>query len=159
MRRSSAWLLGSLAALAGAAGCGRSGTLHVSWDFLGTEPASSGCGQHGVDSVVIAGADTAGDGIRVVTACTPGFRDVTVAEGTWTATLAMLNAQGLTMTGADASYPSPTGTATVSADAPGAVSVHLDPAPACNDGVDNDGDGRVDTDDPDCQGDPNGTAE
>jgi hypothetical protein len=37
--------------------------------------------------------------------------------------------------------------------------VVLTPRPECSDGVDNDGDGRVDVDDPDCMGDPNRTAE
>ena len=33
------------------------------------------------------------------------------------------------------------------------------PRAACSDGVDNDRDGRVDLDDPDCQNDPRGTTE
>ena len=104
------------------------------------------------------GSDTTGDAVRAVTICTPGYRNVSVAEGTWTVDVTMLDFQGATI-GADPSLPSPSGTSTVTVDAPGAVSVHLQPAVACSDGVDNDHDGRVDLDDPDCQNDPRGTTE
>jgi hypothetical protein len=153
------WALAlSLLAALVTGGCSKDGTLQVSWDFLGGQAPASGCGQHGVDSILIQGADTTGDGVRAVTICTPGYRAVSVAEGTWTVTVTMLDFQGATIT-ADPSLPSPSGTSTVTLDAPGAVSFHLQPAPACSDGVDNDRDGRVDLDDPDCQNDPRGTTE
>jgi len=139
-----------LAALA-VEGCKQDGTLHVSWAFVGNEPASSGCGRHGVDSVVITGIDTGGDGLFLQTSCPPGVRDVSVAPGTWTVQVGLARPyQGL---GVDAGSPpaSPTVMAVVTTDTPGAVSVELTPPPACSDGVDNDGDGRVDQTDPDCQ--------
>jgi hypothetical protein len=148
------WLLPVLATGA----CSHDGTLQVSWDFLGGEAPASGCGQHGVDSILIQGADTSGNTVRAVTLCTPGFRSVSVGEGTWTVKVTMLDFEGASVS-ADPSLPSPSGTSVVTLDTPGAVSVHLQPAPACSDGVDNDRDGRVDLDDPDCQNDPRGTAE
>ena len=137
--------------LAALAGCRQDGTLHVTWAFVGNEPASSGCGQHGVDSVVIFGADTGGDGTRTVTLCTPGVRDVSLSPGTWTVLVAMLDAQGAAITGANPDAPSSSGTAVVTTDTPGEISVQLDPPASCSDRVDNDGDGRVDQTDPNCQ--------
>ncbi len=147
-RSLSAFLM--LAALAGV-GCKQEGTLRVTWAFAGNEPASSGCGRHGVDSIVISGADGAGDGLLTQTSCTPGVRDVTVAPGTWTVQVALfLPYQGV---GVDAGPlpPSATGMAVVTTDVPGAVSVELQAPAACSDHVDNDGDGRVDQADPGCQ--------
>ena len=80
-----------------------------------------------------------------------GFRNVSVPDGTWTVVVSMLDAQGLTLPGSDPNAGSPVGTAVVTTDAPGAISVHLDPPPSCSDGVDNDRDGRVDLADPDCR--------
>jgi len=41
-------------------------------------------------------------------------------------------------------------------DATASLSVTLTPLPTCADGVDNDGNGRVDLDDPVCMGNPRG---
>lgn len=141
----------SLLSLVGAAGCKSDGTLQVTWDFGGVESPASGCGQHGVDSILISGADTGGDTTRTVALCTPGFRNVSVPDGTWSVVVSMLNAEGGTLLGPGPDAVSASGIATVTTDAPGAISVHLDPPPACSDGVDNDRDGRVDLADPDCQ--------
>lgn len=148
-RFASVWVL--LALVAGA-GCSQDGTVEVTWDFLGTEPAASGCGQHGVDSVVISGAEKGGDGVRVVALCTPGIRQISLAPGTWTIQVSMLDFQGNPVTPADPEAPVPLGTAVVTTDAPGVVSVHLSPPAPCGDHVDNDRDGRVDATDPDCAG-------
>ncbi len=153
------WALAlSLLAPMVAGGCRHDGTLQVSWDFIGNQAPASACSQHGVDSILIQGTSTGGEGARAVTICTPGYRSLSVAEGTWTVNVTMLDFEGATIA-ADPSLPGPSATSTVTLDAPGAVSVHLDPAPACSDGVDNDRDGRVDVADPDCQNDPSGTAE
>lgn len=146
MVRRSGFVLITLAALAGV-GCGDDGVVDVSWSFQSNEPASSGCGQHGVDTIVISGLDTGGDLLRVGTPCTPGARRVEVAPGTWTIQVSMLNVQGAA---ANPYGTDPTQTVTVSTDAPAAVAVQLTPPPSCADRVDNDGDGRVDNDDPDC---------
>jgi len=153
-----------LASLLWGAGCSQDGTVNVTWDFLGTEPAASGCGQHGVDSVLLTGSDTGSDSLRQVVLCTPGQASASVKPGTWSVALAMLNFQGTLMEPAAtdaAGNPTPdtTGMAQVSESAPGEVLIHLTPVPACRDGVDNDNDGRVDLDDPDCQNDPDGTSE
>jgi hypothetical protein len=138
-------------------GCSSEGSLNVTWDFQGTEPASSGCGKHGVDSILLTGTDNNGDGLRQVVLCTPGQATVSVKPGTWQVAVAMLSAQGVTME-PSGDTPSPTGTAQVTTDTPGSVLVHLTPVQECNDGVDNDGDGRVDLRDPDCAG-PDGGSE
>ncbi len=136
-------------ALAGAA-CSQDGTVDVSWDFQGTEPAASGCGQHGIDSVVISGAESGGDGLRVITLCTPGTHQVSVAPGTWTIQVSMLDFQAVAIAPADDTAPVPEETVVVTTGAPASVNVHLYPPSSCSDGVDNDHDGRVDSADPDC---------
>ncbi|HSS39841.1 MAG TPA: hypothetical protein VLT58_13835, partial [Polyangia bacterium] len=114
------WLLAPLAA----ASCSHDATLQVSWDFLGGEVPANGCGQHGVDSILIQGADTGGDSVRALAICTPGSHRLSVAEGTWTVSVTMLDFEAATIA-ADPSLPSPSGTSMVTLDAPGAVSVHL----------------------------------
>lgn len=146
MVRRSAVLLVVLAALAGV-GCSQDGTVDVTWDFGGNEPASSGCGQHGVDSIIVSGVDSGGDGVRVATLCPPGARRVEVPSGTWTIQVSMFDFQGQPV---NTDQPDPTEMVVVSTDCPSAVNVHLTPPPVCSDHVDNDGDGRVDTADPDC---------
>lgn len=153
------WVLAlSLLAAPAVGACSHDASMQVSWDFLSGEVPASGCGQHGVDSILIQGNDTNGDGIRAVATCAPGYRSVGVPEGTWTVKVTMLDFEGATIA-ADPSLPSPSDTTVVTFDTPGSVSFHLDPAPACSDGVDNDRDGRVDLDDPDCQNDPSGATE
>jgi hypothetical protein len=154
--------LGFASALA-AGGCAQEASLNVTWDFQGTEPASSGCGQHGVDSVLLTGTNNNGAALRQVVLCTPGQTTASLDQGSWSVALAMLDFQGTLMEpSVDASGnspPDPIGTAQVSNQLPGAVLIHLTPVPACRDGVDNDGDGRVDLDDPDCQNNPDGVSE
>lgn len=146
MVRRSVLLLVVLAGLAGV-GCSQDGTVDVTWNFNGNEPASSGCGQHGVDAIVISGLDAGGDVMRVGTSCTPGARRVEVPSGTWTIQVSMFDFQGQP---ANPSTPDPTQTVAVGTDALVSVNVELTPPPPCNDHVDNDGDGRVDAADPDC---------
>lgn len=145
----SAFVLVLLGILSGAA-CKQDGLVEVTWDFQGTEPAASGCGQHGVDSVLIGGSEQGGDGVGLVALCTPGVRQMSVSPGTWSFQLSMLDFQGVPLTPADPDAPAPTATTVVTTDAPGTVNIHLYPPSACADGVDNDHDGRVDAADPDC---------
>lgn len=144
-------------------GCKQEASLNVTWDFLGTTPASSGCGQHGVDSILLTGTDNNGGALRQVVLCTPGQTTASLDAGNWTVALAMLDYQGTPMEPSPDAYgnppPAPQGTAQVTNEVPGAVLIHLTPVPACRDHVDNDGDGRVDLDDPDCQNDPDGVSE
>jgi hypothetical protein len=135
-----------LATLAGM-GCSQDGAVDVTWTFVGNEPASSGCGQHGIDSVVVSGLDSGNNVVRLATLCTPGAARVEVAPGDWTIQVSIFDFQGHA---ANPEVPDPTQKVVVTTNAPAAVNVVLTPPPPCRDGVDNDGDGRVDTADPDC---------
>ncbi len=126
-----------------------------------TSPARSGCGLHGVDTIRVTGASTAGDGEDVITLCAPGVFTHEVPVGDWTFAFHQLDVRGRPITPIDAQgqpVPDPTATGTVSTDTtsdldPGTV--ELTARPECSDGIDNDRDGRVDLDDDDCMGDPN----
>ncbi len=99
--------LSLLAALA-TGGCSHDGTLQVSWDFLGGQAPASGCGQHGVDSILIQGADTTGDSCsRASRSAPPGTATVSVAEGTWTVKVTMLDFQGATISAPTRACPAP----------------------------------------------------
>jgi hypothetical protein len=172
MERSPALLLCGLAALA-LAGCHQNGSLQVSWTFMdvtGIQSAADGCAQHGVDSVLVNLGDTGTDSDQVQALCAPGVVTRAVPAGTWTVTVLALDAQGnLIQFAGDPSdltdHPAitmngQTGGLVVADDSPPVpVSFPLPTLPACMDGVDNDGDGRVDLDDPDCANNPYGTHE
>lgn len=162
MSRSLAPGLCAMAALA-MAGCTQDGSYRVTWNFLATadpgapvQSAAEGCGQHGVDAIFVTASDTNADGDQVLAICTLGQVNRPVPAGTWSIQLQAVDAQA-TLIGSIA----PQMVSGVVAD--GAVIelglVTLTPRPACDDGIDNDGDGRVDLDDPDCVGDPSGTHE
>jgi hypothetical protein len=136
------------------AGCKQDGSYRVSWSFTAeassSEPenAASGCGRHGVDGILVTAVDTNADSDQVLAICTLGqvMRDVPV--GTWAFQVQAVDAQGALMSAVVAvqvlDQPIVDGQTT---DVP---PVTLTYPPACNDGIDNDGDGRVDLDDPDC---------
>src|SRR4051812_30006283 len=138
-----------------AAGCTDHGSYTVSWTFVGGEAAGSGCGLHGVDTIHVTGASTAGDGEDVITLCAPGQFSHEVPVGDWTFTFHQQDVRGRAITPTDAqgeAIPDPTATATVVKDKPleTPLAVELAPRPECSDGIDNDGDGRVDLDDDGC---------
>jgi hypothetical protein len=152
-----------------AVGCTDYGSYTVSWAFPpvepagANEPAATGCGKHGVDSIRLTGMSTEGDGAEVTTLCTNGQSfSQSVPVGTWTFTFQQLDVRGGPITPTDAQgypVPAPTVTATIAVDTEtplAADPIVLTPRPACGDGVDNDAngmpDGRVDLDDPDCAG-------
>ncbi len=147
-----------------AAGCADHGHYHVAWTFVGDEPAASGCGLHGVDAIHVTGASKQGDGEDVVTLCAPGGFTHEVPVGDWNFTFHQLDVRGRPIVLTDdqgGAVPDPTATAVVSKDTTSDVDppvVVLTPRPECNDGIDNDGDGRIDLDDAECMNDPN-TAE
>jgi len=159
-------------------GCADHGTYTVSWHFVGEDPSLlPACGQHGVDSIRVTGASTAGDHENFAALCTPGALVHSVRTGTWTFEVRqvdvrgnpimpyLMDAQGqvvLDPNGDPIPAPDPTATGDIATDqtiklAPDPV--ELIPLPACRDGVDNDGDHRVDLDDPDCMQNPYGASE
>ena len=147
----------------GQAGCASEGTYQVRWTF--TDPALAGfqpgdCGKHGVSAIAIAGRRDDGTLDSPEAACAPGIFKHRLPTGTWTLALAALGATGLHDT-ADTGYLHGTVTVTVAEDQLAGADqapVVLPPLPACQDGVDNDCDGRVDLDDPGCA-DANGLTE
>ena len=150
----------SLAGALSTAGCADHGSYKVTWTFTGGEAASSGCGLHGVDTIHVTGASTAGDGEDLITLCAPGELTHEVPVGDWTFTFHQLDVRGQPIMPVDAQgqpVPDPTATATVVKDKTldPALTVELTARPECSDGIDNDRDGRVDLDDDDCMGDPN----
>jgi hypothetical protein len=146
-----------VAALLATAGCSQSGSYRLSWVFLVdqstgvTQSSAVGCGQHGVDSIQLNGTDESGDAQQVIALCVPGSFVGTVPPGTWTFTVQMLNAEVLPVRpisppGQPVQPSASAGTATISAGGPTAqFFAQLIPPSECNDGIDNDGDGRVDT--------------
>jgi hypothetical protein len=163
------WALALVAAgLLGAGGCTQSGNYRLSWVFVvdssmgtTTQSPAEGCGQHGVDSILANGSDDSGDGQQVIAQCTPGGYNGTAPPGSWTFTLEMLDAGGAPVRPVNPPANSPmqmpvqpavsAGPVTIAVDGPVAeFLVPLTPPPACNDGIDNDGDGLVDLADPDC---------
>ena len=169
MRRS--WL--QIICLAGgvsAAGCTDYGSYQVSWQFVGPEGANIGCGKHGVDSIRVVGTSKEGDRADAAAACTDGGLTHSVPVGTWTFSIHQIDIRGQLIDPLNENLEpvAPTAAAvigdgnTVKLDP---EIVELTPRPACSDGIDNDIDGRVDLDDPQCTTDPsvgpdpNGTAE
>lgn len=154
----------SLAGGLSAAGCTDHGSYKVSWTFVGGEGAESGCGHHGVDTIHVTGASTAGDGEDVVTLCAQHEFSHEVPAGDWTFTFHQQDVRGRPIMPTDAQgqpIPDPTATATVVKDTTlePPLTVELAARPECSDGIDNDGDGRIDLDDDDCAGDPNTATE
>jgi hypothetical protein len=166
------WLAGGVAA---AAGCADHGSYSAVWQFLGGEPALTGCGQHGVDSIRVTGMNTTGDSENVVAVCPASQLTHSVPVGTWTFIVGQLDVRGrpifpsemdaqgqVVLDGDGNPFPAtdPTATVEVQKDKTAdSFPVDLTPQPTCRDGVDNNGDGRVDLDDPVCGGDPNANAE
>ena len=148
-----------------AAGCADHGSYHVTWTFGGDKPVGTACGLHGVDAIRVTGASKQGDGEDVITLCVPGEFTHEVPVGDWTFTFHQLDVRGRPIAppdGQGGAVPDPTGTAVVSKDKLSdvdSIPIMLTPRPECSDGIDNDGDHRVDLDDPDCAGDPNTAGE
>jgi hypothetical protein len=158
------WALGLAAAsLLLGAGCSQSGSYRLSWVFLldnqtqETQSSAVGCGQHGVDSILVNGTD-GGDSLRIIALCVPGSFTGTAHPGTWTFTFQMLDAGGFPVRPLNAPLnspyqlaPLPTATAAAASIVAGGptaqfpVQLDVTGLSACHDGIDNDGDGLVDT--------------
>jgi hypothetical protein len=149
--------------VAAAAGCSDHGTYQVAWQFAGADP-QTGCGQHGVDSIRVIGTNGGGDTDNFVALCTAYQLSQSVPVGTWTFAVHQIDVRGVPIDPKDdqGNLLAPTAAGDVGKDQTiwlDPMTVELTPRPACSDGIDNDGDGRVDLDDPDCMGDSNGTSE
>jgi len=152
------------AALLCASGCGPQGRYDLRWRFAavptGVPATARDCGLHGVDSIAISGSNDSGDGDRGVVACGALHADRSVAPGVWTLLVVALDRDGhprepdaaSTLMRARPSFG-------VSAGETTPVDIYLEPLPACRDGIDNDADGAVDLDDPDCAGMPEAASE
>ena len=159
MRRSWLWML-CLAGGLSAAGCTDHGSYTLSWKFPDDE-ASRGCGLHGVDAIRVTGANTEGDHEHVIAVCSDGQLSHSVPVGSWTFNVNQLDVRGRPIEVFDADgapVPAPMPAAVIAEDASVTFEpVELIPRPTCADGVDNNRNGRVDLDDPDCQPGGSGT--
>lgn len=162
MRRLGSLLLALVGGVVCAAsgGCSHDGDAEVAWQFMNAsgevETAADGCGRYRVDSILVTGSSDSGEGMNAIGLCTPGSLRRAVAVGTWTFSIHMLDVRGKTINPLDR----PDGTTYPMSVSEGGLtsfpSLAITPA-QCMDGIDNDGDGRIDLADPDCAGDPSGT--
>ena len=135
-------------------GCTHDGGFEVSWQFVDAagviQSAADGCGAHGVDAILLTGSSTGADSTSVIGLCTPGVLVHGVPAGVWTFDLHTLDTRGRAIHAIDA----PDGTTDALEIKQGETTmfpiVPITPLPECEDGIDNDRDGRVDGDDPDC---------
>jgi hypothetical protein len=146
-----------------AAGCTDYGTYTAHWQFGGSiENVSTDCGFHGVDSIRVIGTSTKGDHTDVTALCPPGELSSSVPVGTWTFAIHQIDVRGVPIDPKDGNgdlMPPMVGAAISNGDAVDLDLVMLTPRSVCADGIDNDRDGRVDADDPDCVADPNSATE
>ena len=147
-------------------GCSNDGSYQVSWTFFDGKAFMPGdCGKTGVSAIAITGKS--GDSQdRPVVPCAPGSYTRTLPAGTWTLALTAIDAEGhIKEPAASGKLRGPPDSAQLAVSVTqGHLSVIptpvlLPPLPECRDGVDNDRDGRVDLDDPDCAGNPEGDPE
>jgi hypothetical protein len=165
----------AFAALTGVA-CQKTGGYTLTWSFETVGDAPAVCGARGVDAIRVTGSSTEGDGENVTAVCAAGGITHGVPIGTWTFMVHQLDVRGREIVvwqvdadgkpvtdtnGANVPVPNPTtAPTTIGEDATVPFdNVMLASRPACSDGVDNDRDGRIDLDDPDCGGDAFGTHE
>ena len=152
-------LLFSLILLGGtfAAGCTTEGSYRLAWMFANDEPAAAGCGAHGVDGVRITGGNSDGDSEDIVAVCSAGEIVRTRPVGRWNLVVHQVDVRGTAINVPDQSIAD----VVIAEDAVTDVLpvVVLEARPQCDDGVDNDRDGRLDIDDPECAGDPMGATE
>jgi len=150
-------------ALSAAAGCTQNGDYQISWRFASVpegsgdpQEAAAACGAHGVDSILVKGVGP--EDTSATEVCAAGQMVRTAPVGNWHFQVYAVDVRGQLIQGAD----NPDATTEMREITDGGRTVFdmvlLVPRPACSDTVDNDLDGRVDLDDPDC-GNPEGTSE
>jgi hypothetical protein len=151
-------------------GCSSHGSFQVSWTF--TAPASGGdaaaafspgdCGKAGVSAIAVTATNIDSDLDDRTAACAPGTVIRQLAPGTWNLALVAVDAEGHVKE-QDPLYlrGQPQGPIEVVEDQLVVVPtpVFLQPLPQCRDGIDNDCDGRVDLDDPQCDNVADGASE
>jgi len=139
-----------------AAGCTPQGSYRLAWTFADA-PAAAGCGAHGVDGVRITGGNTDGDGEDIVAVCSAGEIVRERPVGRWNLVVHQVDVRGAQISVPDQSFMD----VVIAEDAVTDVLpvVVLEPRPQRDDDVDNDRDGRLDIDDPQCAGDPMGATE
>jgi hypothetical protein len=152
------------AAMAG--GCSNNGSYRVEWQFRNPplQFQTGDCGLAGVSGIGIAATRSDGAQSAIAVPCALGFYDGSLDQGSWT-TLALvaLDASGQVKEPPDSGRLRGQTTSPVEIHAGEKAApippILLPPLPQCRDGVDNDLDGRVDLDDPDCAGYREGAAE
>jgi hypothetical protein len=162
-------LFGALWLAAGAlcaGGCTPEGTVELAWQFPALaggsgepETAPAGCGGHGIDSLFIAGRDGGGEGANLVVSCTAGWVRRPVPTGTWSFTFHTMDIHGRLIRASDDPDAVSEALAVAEDGTTSFPTVTLPPRPACGDTVDNDRDGRIDLDDPECAGNADGADE
>jgi hypothetical protein len=158
-----------------AGGCSNSGSYTLKWQFnekVASDPTDSfkpgDCGRVGVSGIGIAATRSDGKQSSIAVPCGLGFYDGSLDAGSWTLALVALDASGQPKVPIANEPPNepPLLRGQTADNSPVEIhageqaapipSVFLPPLQQCQDGVDNDLDGRVDLDDPDCVN-PDGT--
>ncbi len=161
-RLASRLLTAGVGVFALAGGCSNSGSYTLKWQFATAGFMPGDCGRVGVSGIGIAATRSDGSQSSIAVPCGLGFYGGSLDAGSWTLALVALDATG------NPKEPLSTGTNLLRGQTASPVEIHtgeqaasipavlLPPLPQCRDGVDNDLDGRVDLDDPDCLN-PDGT--
>jgi hypothetical protein len=148
-----------LAALATAA-CRSEGEYELSWRFadvtgLPVKFSAAECGAHGVEAFDVIEQPEGGSLTKFAAPCGRGGVTRSVSAGRFRLFLNALNLDGHVQQRPDSKKAVTAESAPFEVDGNGppvTVMITIAPLPACGDGVDNDRDGRVDLDDPDCAG-------
>lgn len=141
------------------AACGDEASYTLRWRFADQPPgafSARNCGARGIESFVGTETEAGGSQRNFRAVCGMGELRRSTPPGTWTVTLVGVDAAGRLP--AAQQLPNLRGVAgpfVLQLDGPEPfVEVVVPARPQCEDGVDNNGDGLVDADDPGCQQEP-----
>jgi hypothetical protein len=145
-------------------GCGSDGTYMASWKFFTTPDATAegdptqeatvACGAHGVDAIQVSAVSSGGDHHQTTALCTRGVMSDGLGTGQWQFTFRQLDARGDVIPLPEGMSDPQRSGEIKSSEPTDLGTVVFARRPACADGVDNDRDGRIDLNDPDCGDDP-----